>query len=71
MTYRPTLTGVKVFSATLAEQRARLGDVVTDWLAARGSLTILDVVVTQSSDARFHCLAIIVFFSEPTGPRPA
>jgi folate-dependent tRNA-U54 methylase TrmFO/GidA len=55
-------TGVKVFSATMAVDRERLGDKVTEWLAKNPSVTIVDVVVTQSSDQAFHCLAITIFF---------
>ena len=54
--------GVKVFSATLFEHRARLGEVVTEWLAAHSHLELVELVVTQSSDSRFHCLAISVFY---------
>ena len=56
--------GVKVFSATMFADRARLGDAVTLWLAERPQLDIVDIVVTQSSDAAFHCLTISVFYFE-------
>jgi folate-dependent tRNA-U54 methylase TrmFO/GidA len=55
-------TGVKVFSATMAVDRARLGEQVTAWLADHPSVNIVDVAVTQSSDEAFHCLAITLFF---------
>lgn len=54
--------GVKVFAATMLDQRARLGDTVTAWLAARPELELVDMVVRQSSDDQFHCVSIIVFY---------
>ena len=58
--------GVKVFSATMGPTRAKLGDDVTAWIATHPKAIIVDTVVTQSSDAGFHCLAIWLFFFEPT-----
>jgi hypothetical protein len=57
--------GVKVFSATMVSDRDRLGDRVTDWLRGNPDIEVLDMVVTQSSDEAFHCLAITVFYWEP------
>ncbi len=57
-------TGVKVFSATMAQDRDQLGEKVTAWLRANPQNKIVDTVVTQSSDEAFHCVAITVFFSE-------
>jgi hypothetical protein len=57
--------GVKVFTATMFADRGRLGETVTTWLAARPELQIDDIVVTQSSDASFHCIAITVFYWDP------
>jgi hypothetical protein len=54
--------GVKVFSATMFQDRERLGDRVTDWIGRHPEITITDLVVTQSSDASFHCVAITLFF---------
>lgn len=54
---------VKVFSATMFQDRERLGDKVSDWIANHPENKIEDVVVTQSSDAAFHCIAITVFYS--------
>ena len=54
---------VKVFSATKANDRDRLGDVITDWIRANPGIDIVDRVVTQSSDSEFHCLAITFFFN--------
>jgi hypothetical protein len=55
---------VKVFSATMAPERDALGDKVTAWLRARPNVHVTDTIVTQSSDAAFHCLAITVFYWE-------
>lgn len=56
--------GVKVFSATMSADRVRLGETVTSWLV-RSGLEIDDIIVTQSSDASFHCIAITVFYWDP------
>lgn len=56
--------GVKVFSATMFADRDRLGDKVTEWIAANSHLKVTEMIVTQSSDAAFHCLAITVFYAE-------
>lgn len=59
-----SFNGVKVFSATMFADRDRLGDRVTDWIAANGHLKVVEMIVTQSSDAEFHCVAITVFYAE-------
>ena len=56
--------GVTVFSATKAADRERLGDRITTWLRSHDSRDVVDAVVTQSSDAEFHCLAITVFWRD-------
>ena len=56
--------GVKVFSATMVAERERLGEKITEWLRANPQIDVRDMVVTQSSDEAFHCLAITVFFWE-------
>lgn len=56
--------GVKVFSATMFGDRERLGDTVTAWLESRPEIQVTQMVVTQSSDAAFHCIAITVFYWE-------
>jgi hypothetical protein len=59
--------GVKVFSATMWQQRELLGETVSAWLAgarARNGFEVVDILVRQSSDNEFHCIAIIVFFVE-------
>jgi hypothetical protein len=60
----PQFTGVKIFSATLAEERARIGDRVTAWIQSNPGSVIVDQVVTQSSDHAFHCLSITIFFRD-------
>ncbi len=60
--------GVKVFSATMSQERDQLGEKVSAWLAERPKLKVVDTVVTQSSDEAFHCLAITLFYWED---RPA
>ena len=64
---RPSLrfTGVKVFSATVRQQREQLGEAITAWIAAHSELTIVDITVVQSSDAEFHCVTLVVFYRDP------
>ena len=57
-------TNVKVFSATMAQERENLGEKLTAWLTNNPAVQIVDTVVTQSSDEAFHCLAITIFFWE-------
>jgi hypothetical protein len=59
--------GVKVFSATMVSEREKLGEKVTDWLKTHPAIEVRDMIVTQSSDEAFHCLAITVFFWESAG----
>jgi hypothetical protein len=54
--------GLKVFSATKARDRECLGETITDWIRDHPEYEIVDKVVTQSSDAEFHCLAITLLF---------
>jgi hypothetical protein len=61
--------GVKVFSATMQPDRDRLGDKITDWIAAHPTFEVTEIVVTQSSDASFHCVAFSVFYWETIAPR--
>jgi hypothetical protein len=56
--------GVKIFSATMFADRGQLGERVTAWLAT-GQRKLTDIVVTQSSDAAFHCVTISIFYYEP------
>jgi hypothetical protein len=57
--------GVKVFTATKARERERLGELVTGWLSDHPEHRIVDKIVTQSSDAEFHCLTITLFYEAP------
>ena len=61
--------GVKVFSATMAQERELLGDRITEWLRTRPNVRVVDTIVTQSSDEAFHCLAITLFYFEDVPPR--
>jgi len=54
--------GIKIFSATMAQERENLGDKVTVWIRDNPQRAIRDTIVTQSSDQAFHCLAITVFY---------
>ena len=56
--------GVKVFSATMVADRDQLGEKVSDWMQRNSQLKVTDIVVTQSSDEAFHCIAITVFYWE-------
>jgi hypothetical protein len=62
-------TGVKVFSATMVADRDQLGEKVSEWMHRNSHLKVTDIVVTQSSDEAFHCIAITVFFWEDTSKR--
>ncbi len=53
---------VKVFSATKAVERDRLGESITDWLDRHPEVEVVDTVVRQSSDNQFHCVTIILFY---------
>lgn len=61
--------GVKVFSATMVADRDQLGEKVTDWMGKHTAKKVTDIVITQSSDEAFHCIAITVFFWEELGHR--
>ena len=61
--------GVKVFSATMVADRDQLGEKVTAWMSSNTHLKVTDVVVTQSSDEAFHCIAITVFYWEDLSRR--
>jgi hypothetical protein len=54
--------GVKVFSATMVADRDQLGEKVTAWINSHAEKKVTDLVVTQSSDEAFHCIAITVFY---------
>jgi len=55
--------GLQVFSATMHQDRAVLGEKVTAWIADNSNrLDVTGIEVYQSSDSAFHCLTIIVFY---------
>jgi len=57
--------GVKVFSATMVADRDQLGEKVTAWMTQYAETRkVTDIVITQSSDEAFHCIAITVFYWE-------
>jgi hypothetical protein len=60
--------GVKVFAATMVQQRQELGEQVTAWMeSARRQIPgfeVVDIKVTQSSDEAFHCISVCVFYKE-------
>jgi hypothetical protein len=49
--------------------RDQLGEKITAWLGSHPSFKLTDVIVTQSSDEAFHCLAITVFYYEEVSRR--
>lgn len=59
---------VKVFSASQWAHRQVLDEEITRWLedarARRPGFQLVDIVVTQSSDADYHCLSLSVFYNE-------
>jgi hypothetical protein len=61
--------GVKVFSATMVADRDQLGEKVTAWMTNHQDKKVTDIVITQSSDEAFHCIAITVFYWEDTSRR--
>ena len=56
--------GVKIFSATMFQDRSMLGEKVTEWIADNPQNQLVEIVLTQSSDASFHCVAISVFYRQ-------
>ena len=62
--------GVKIFSATMAQERENLGEKVTLWIREHPQCQVVDTIVTQSSDEAFHCLAITVFYLEVRAAAP-
>lgn len=54
---------VKLFSATKANDRERLGETITDWLDRHPDVEVVDTVIRQSSDQQFHCVSITLFYN--------
>jgi hypothetical protein len=61
--------GVKVFSATMVADRDQLGEKVSAWMSNHPQFKVTDIIVTQSSDEAFHCIAITVFYWEDISRR--
>ena len=66
-----TFNGVRVFCATMFQQRQGLGEAVTLWLEdarkSRPGFQFVGIEVRQSSDRAFHCMTIVIFFNEDLG----
>ena len=56
---------VKVMSATTHIERARLSERVTEWIAANPANALVEIVISQSSDSAFHCIAFTLFYRAP------
>ena len=67
MVFRPGVpfNGIKVFSATMFQDRSQLGEAVTAWMERNPRNEVIEIVVTQSSDSSFHCIALTVFYRSP------
>jgi hypothetical protein len=63
-----SFNSVKVFSATTATDREHLGERVSEWLLEHKGCTVVDQVVTQSSDDAYHCVTVTLFYNEPVTP---
>jgi hypothetical protein len=61
---RRAFNGGKVFPATKVRDREELGERITAWLRGHRHVEVVDKVVTLSSDAEYHCLAITIFYRE-------
>jgi hypothetical protein len=57
-------TACKTFTATRHADREALGDRVTAWLREHPTVHVCQAVVTQSSDAAYHCISITVLYRE-------
>lgn len=56
--------GLRIFSATMAGDRERLGERVNKWvLLNKKSMTVVNTIVLQSSDNAFHCISITIFYT--------
>ncbi|MGE0396992.1 MAG: hypothetical protein AB7T06_09760 [Kofleriaceae bacterium] len=53
---------MKVFSATMHRDRDQLGETITRWMAEHPTAKVTSIVMTQSSDAEFHCLSCVLFY---------
>lgn len=62
-----TYDGVEVFTATMRERRERLGEDITSWLRGHPDRVPVRTEVRLSSDAKFHCLSIVIFWRVDQG----
>ena len=60
--------GVQVFSATTFSRRDKVGEDVTAWLRAHPGCVPVSAHVRQSSDSRFHCFTIVIFWRGERAP---
>ena len=56
--------GVKIFSATMFRDRQELGDRVSEWISRHPERIIDNIETLQSSDKAFHCLTIVIFYTQ-------
>lgn len=54
---------VKIFSTTMARDREQMGERIAAWLQQHPEFTVVDRVVTQTSDQEYHCLTMTLFLS--------
>lgn len=71
MSNEKQFSGLKVFSATKAGDREILGEKITEWVAKNPEMSVVNTVITQSSDSEFHCLTITIFFQGKLTWNPA
>jgi hypothetical protein len=60
-----SFNAVKVMSATTHVERARLSERVTEWIASNPANSLCEIVISQSSDSAFHCIAFTLFYRTP------
>ena len=58
----PEFDGMMIFSETKARLRDKLGETVTSWMNKNRHLSVVDRIITQSSDSEFHCVTITLFY---------
>lgn len=54
--------GVKVIQGSTFRERADLGERITEWLQSNQRAMVVDIVMTQSSDAEYHCITASIFY---------
>ncbi len=50
----------------MVSDRENLGGKITDWMHRNSHCEVRNIVVTQSSDEAFHCIAITLFYWDST-----